>query len=91
MLPIAVAWWIVSGVTLVVVSLVGIAVIVVAPWRSVRAEHPLPDEVESRLLLREDPAAIAHDQDLRRERAGPAPTDLGQRRQDRSGPRTPTA
>jgi hypothetical protein len=43
--------------------LVALAIIVVAPWRKVRAEHGLPDEVESRLLLGEDPKEIAEEED----------------------------
>jgi len=52
-----------------VAILVGVAclgilvVIVVAPWRNVRAEPRIPDEVETRLLLGEDPAEIAEDED----------------------------
>jgi hypothetical protein len=41
-------------------------VIVVAPWRRIRAERPLPDEVESRLLLGDDPDKIAKDEDEER-------------------------
>ncbi len=36
-------------------SLVVLVMIVVAPSRRVRAERPLPPEVEAKLLLREDP------------------------------------
>ncbi|MDQ6852588.1 MAG: hypothetical protein M3046_02690 [Actinomycetota bacterium] len=43
--------------------LVALAIIVVAPWRKVRAEHRLPDEVESRLLLGDDPKEIAEGED----------------------------
>jgi hypothetical protein len=43
-------------------------IIVVAPWRKVRAEHPLPDEVESRLLLGDDPAKIAEEEERERAR-----------------------
>jgi hypothetical protein len=52
-----------------VAILVGVAclgvlvVIVVAPWRPVRAEPPIPDDVEARLLLGEDPKEIAEDKD----------------------------
>lgn len=45
------------------VCLVALAVIVVAPWRRVRAEHPLPEGVEARLLLGENPKEIAEDED----------------------------
>jgi hypothetical protein len=40
-----------------------IAVIVVAPWRRVRAEPPMRDDVEARLLLGDDPKEIALEQD----------------------------
>lgn len=43
--------------------LVALAIIVVAPWRKVRAEHRLPEEVEARLLLGEDPQEIADEED----------------------------
>ena len=46
--------------------LLGVVVLVLlvwAPWKSVRNEPPLPDDVETRLLLGEDPAQIAADQD----------------------------
>lgn len=39
--------------------------VVVAPWKSVRREGPLDPDVEARLLLGEDPAAIAADEDHR--------------------------
>jgi hypothetical protein len=46
--------------------LVGVVVLVLlvwAPWTSVRNEPPLPDDVETRLLLGEDPEQIAADED----------------------------
>jgi hypothetical protein len=46
-----------------VACLVALVLIVVAPWRKVRAEKPLPDEVESRLLLGDKPRDIADDED----------------------------
>jgi hypothetical protein len=52
-----------------VAILVGVAclavlvAIVVAPWRRVRAEPPIPDDVEARLLLGEDPKEIAEEED----------------------------
>lgn len=56
-LPLATDWlpWIVG---ICVVSLIGLILIVVAPWRGVRGEPPLDDEVEARLLLGEDPDEI---------------------------------
>jgi hypothetical protein len=45
------------------VCLMALVVIVVAPWRKVRAEHGLPEEVEARLLLGEDPKEIAEEED----------------------------
>lgn len=47
-----------------------IVVIVWAPWRKVRAEQPLPETVESRILLGEDPDAIAREIDTRKSRSG---------------------
>jgi hypothetical protein len=40
-----------------------------APWKSVRNEPPLPDDVETRLLLGEDPEQIAADADAADARA----------------------
>jgi hypothetical protein len=45
------------------VCLLALLVIVVAPWRRIRSEPPIPDEVETRLLLGEDPADIAEEED----------------------------
>jgi hypothetical protein len=60
-----------------VAILVGVAclgvlvVIVVAPWRRIRSEPRIPDDVESRILLGEDPREIAEEED--REKAeGPS-------------------
>jgi len=50
--------WIVG---LCVLSVIGLILIVVAPWRGVRREPPLDDEVEARLLLGEDPDDIDRD------------------------------
>jgi hypothetical protein len=36
-------------------AIVGLIVILVGPSRRVRAEHPLPPDVEAKLLLGEDP------------------------------------
>ncbi|HMG27632.1 MAG TPA: hypothetical protein VKH36_12550 [Acidimicrobiia bacterium] len=43
--------------------LAALLVIVVAPWRRVRAEPPMRDDVEARLLLGEDPKEIALEED----------------------------
>lgn len=43
--------------------LVALVIIVVAPSRKVRAEHPLSEDVEARLLLGEDPKEIAEEED----------------------------
>jgi hypothetical protein len=43
--------------------LAALLIIVVAPWRRIRAEKPLPDEVESRLLLGDDPEKIAREEE----------------------------
>jgi hypothetical protein len=52
-----------------VAILVGVAclgalvVIVVAPWRRIRSEPRMSNDVESRLLLGEDPKEIAQEED----------------------------
>jgi hypothetical protein len=43
--------------------LVALLIIVVAPWRKVREEPPLRDEVETRLLLGDDPSEIAEEEE----------------------------
>jgi hypothetical protein len=45
-------------IIIVGLALVTLAVIVVAPWRKVRAERPLPNDVETRVLLGESPRDI---------------------------------
>ena len=53
-------------------SLLGVVVLVLlvwAPWKSVRNEPPLPYDVETRLLLGEDPDEIAADEDAAEARA----------------------
>ncbi|HUV10829.1 MAG TPA: hypothetical protein VMX12_07600 [Acidimicrobiia bacterium] len=63
------------AVAIAVVSVVALVLIIVAPWRTVRREPPLADEIEARLLLGEDPDAI--DRDLAARDRPPAPvTDL---------------
>jgi hypothetical protein len=56
-----------------IACLAALLVIVVAPWRRIRAERPLPDEVESRLLLGDDPAKIAKDEDEERDKPTSSP------------------
>ena len=52
-----------------VAILVGVAclgalvVIVVAPWRRIRSEPRMSDDVEAKLLLGEDPKEIAEEED----------------------------
>lgn len=55
----AVLWVGLVGVIVAVVAIV----VIVAPWKGVRDEHPLPDDVETRLLLGEDPEVVAADVD----------------------------
>jgi hypothetical protein len=65
-------------IVVVGLAVVGLVLIIVAPWRKVRAEPPLPRDVQARLLLGEPPEQIAgeepapespphatHDRDLR--------------------------
>ena len=52
-----------------VLGVVVLVLLVWAPWHSVRNEPPLPDDVETRLLLGEDPEAIAADEDAAEQRA----------------------
>lgn len=52
------------GVVCVVVAALLVAA-VVAPWKSVRDDEPIDRDVETRLLLGEDPQAIADELDGR--------------------------
>ena len=52
-----------------VLGVVVLVLLVWAPWSSVRNEPPLPDDVETRLLLGEDPEQIAADEDAAEARA----------------------
>jgi hypothetical protein len=61
------------AIILGIACLAALLIIVVAPWRRIRAEHPLPDEVESRLLLGDDPANIAMDEDEERNKRPSSP------------------
>jgi hypothetical protein len=53
--------WIPWIVGLCIVSVAVLVLILVAPWKSVRSEHGLDEEVETRLLLGEDPEQIDRD------------------------------
>ncbi len=64
--------WIVG---VAVVSVVTLLLIIVAPWRTIRRESPLADEIESRLLLGEDPDEIDRDLQSRVQSHAPV-TDL---------------
>lgn len=55
-----------------IACLAALVIIVVAPWGKVRAEQPLSAEVQNRLLLGDDPAAIAQDEDSPRPAGGPS-------------------
>jgi hypothetical protein len=52
-------------------SVVGLLVIVIAPWGRVRREPPLDEEVETRLLLGEDPVELDRELSARQEQASP--------------------
>jgi hypothetical protein len=52
----------VVGIALLV-GILFIVLLVVAPWKSVRAEPALDEDIETRLLLGEDPELIAADED----------------------------
>jgi len=47
----------------VVLFAVAFLVLVLAPWKSIRNEPPLDADIETRLLLGEDPAEVAADAD----------------------------
>ncbi len=51
-----------------VLAAVVLVLLIAAPWKSVRDEPPLADDVEARLLLGEDPERIAADVDAADER-----------------------
>jgi hypothetical protein len=61
------------AILLGVACLAALILIVVAPWRRIRAEHPLPDAVESRLLLGDDPAKIAKDEEEEEDKPASSP------------------
>jgi hypothetical protein len=61
------------AILLGIACVVALLFIVVAPTRKIRAERPLPDEVESRLLLGDDPAKIAEEEEKERQRRATEP------------------
>lgn len=61
------------AILLGVACLAALLIIVVAPWSKIRAERPLPNEVESRLLLGDDPAKIAQEEDEERNQPSSSP------------------
>jgi len=65
------------ALVLAIVCLATLLIIVVAPWRKVRAEPPLADEVETRLLLGDDPAEIAEEVDEGASPDGPSGPSAG--------------
>jgi hypothetical protein len=65
----------------VVVATLALLLVVIAPWKSVRNEPPLDDDIETRLLLGEDPAKIAADVDVADARRAPV-IDLDDDRDD---------
>jgi hypothetical protein len=71
---------------LFVLGVVVLVLLVWAPWKSVRREPPLPDDVETRLLLGEDPEQIAADEDAAEQRSRRATVvDLSVERADDEG------
>jgi hypothetical protein len=62
-------------------SLVGLLTILIGPSRRVRAEHPLPRDVETRVLLGEDPDEATAPDQPESENPGPySPNDLAELR-----------
>jgi hypothetical protein len=55
-----------------IACVVALLIIVVAPWRKVRAERPLSRDTETRLLLGDDPADIAKDEETGERPEGPS-------------------
>ena len=52
------------GAILVGVACLGVLVVIVAaPWRRIRSEPRMSDDVEAKLLLGEDPKEIAEEED----------------------------
>jgi hypothetical protein len=55
----------------VALAIVAFLLILVAPWKGVRREQPLHPDIETRLLLGEDPATVAADADAAEARRAP--------------------
>ncbi len=71
---------------LVVLAAVAFLLVILAPWKSVRDEQPLDPDIETRLLLGEDPAQIAADADAADADARRAPVvDIDSGRADDEG------
>jgi hypothetical protein len=76
MLPVFATDWLPWIVGICLLSVILLILIVVAPWRGVRREPPLDDEVEARLLLGEDPDEIDRDLAAREAQRQQQVTDL---------------
>ena len=63
--------WLPVIVALCVLSVTALVLIVVAPWQRIRQEPPLDEDVETRLLLGEDPAELDRELEARREGSAP--------------------
>jgi hypothetical protein len=71
------------AVGVAVLAVVVFLLIVFAPWKSVRDEPPLDDDIETRLLLGEDPTAVAIDADAAEDQRAPVhDLDAGRRDDD---------
>jgi hypothetical protein len=73
------------AIALAIVCGAVIALIVIAPWKRVRQEPPIPETIETRLLLGEDPGAIVEEEvkeeeDAREQREGGEVFDLDPQR-----------
>jgi hypothetical protein len=60
------------AILVAVACLAALVLIVVAPWRRIRAEPRIPKYVETRLLLGEDPKEIAEEEDEEEEGERPS-------------------
>jgi hypothetical protein len=70
-LPVPLALDAVVWILLIVgLSVAGLLVIVIAPWSRVRSEPPLDEDIETRLLLGEDPDELDRELAARQEQAG---------------------
>ncbi len=64
-------------IVIVGLALVALVLIVVAPWRRVRAERPLPRDVEARLLMGEPPQQVAASTDAATDLDAEPPRTVG--------------